>query len=117
VLSFGLWQRRYSGDPAIVGKSIDIGNRATLVVGVMPPGFDYPDRTQIWTPLVVDPAAQKHDNRTLPAAVGRLAPGTRFETVRAELATVSSRLATTFPKENTDWEPDVAPLRDDLLAR
>lgn len=116
VLSFGLWQRRYGADPAIVGHAIQIGNRATLVVGIMPAGFDYPDRTQIWTPLVVDPSGKKHDNRSLTAAVGRLSPGTSFEAARSSLAVVSAGLASAFPRENTDWEAEPAPLRDDLVG-
>ena len=57
ILSHGLWQRRYAGDPNIVGKTIRLENVPHTVVGVMSPEFQYPTRDiQIWTPLTINPA-------------------------------------------------------------
>src|SRR6476469_10755424 len=48
IISHGLWKRRFGSDPAIVGKQVQISSRPITVVGVMPPGFEYPEQTQIW---------------------------------------------------------------------
>src|SRR5262245_33304623 len=80
VLGFGLWNRRYSGDDSIVGRSILINGNAFEVVGVMPPGFvlptDFgnPEPSQLWSPLQMDPASTDHGSHGLYAA-GRLKPG------------------------------------------
>jgi hypothetical protein len=47
ILSHALWQRKFGGDPAIVGKTVTVGWAALTIVGVMPPGFDFPERTEI----------------------------------------------------------------------
>jgi predicted permease len=72
VLSHGLWQRRFGGDPAIVGQSIRVDETAATVVGVMPWGFDFPYRSQLWLPLGIDATSL---NCWCYDAIGRLAPG------------------------------------------
>ena len=72
VLSHRLWRRRFGGDPAILGHSIQLDETAATVVGVMPAGFDFPERAEVWRPLRIDPTSLScwcYD------AVGRLAPG------------------------------------------
>jgi len=60
VLSSELWESTFAGDPAIIGKQIDVDNQKTTVVGVMPPGFDVHDQNvKIWLPLTLDPAQRK----------------------------------------------------------
>ncbi|HET7216829.1 MAG TPA: ABC transporter permease [Vicinamibacterales bacterium] len=80
VLGFGLWNRRYASDPAIVGRSILINGNSYQVLGVMPAGFvlptDYqnPEPGQLWLPLQMDPVSMDHGSHGLYAA-GRLRPG------------------------------------------
>jgi len=75
VLSYGLWQRHFGSDPTVIGRSIPLDDRNYLVVGVMPPGFDFPTNLQprakppeIWIPIVPDTARGSHNYRV----VGRL---------------------------------------------
>src|SRR5206468_13086293 len=56
VLSYGLWQRRFGGDRNAVGSKVMVGAKSTTIVGVMPPGFDYPAQSEIWAPLPLDAA-------------------------------------------------------------
>ena len=90
VLGYGLWNRRYSSDASLVGRSILINGNAFEVVGVMPPGFvlptDFrnPEPTQLWTPLQMNPAATDHGSHGLYAA-GRLKPGATVRQAADEL--------------------------------
>ena len=51
ILTHGLWQRRYGADPSIVGRTVIINERARTVVGVMPPGFKFPERSELYMPF------------------------------------------------------------------
>ena len=90
VLGFGLWNRRYSADASIVGRSVLINGTSFEVVGVMPPGFvlptDFrsPEPSQLWTPLQMNPAATDHGSHGLYAA-GRLKPGATVRQASDEL--------------------------------
>ena len=90
VISYGLWQQRFAGDPEIVGKSVQIDGTSTSVIGVMPEGFGFPDpAVQAWQPLGLDPAQVGHrwGNHFL-RIVGRLEPGITTEQARARMATM-----------------------------
>ena len=63
VLSYGLWQRRFGGDPNVVGKQVKVAGRDTTIVGVMPAAFEYPAQTELWFPFHIDGAAERRDNR------------------------------------------------------
>src|SRR5262249_11679955 len=98
VLSFGLWQRRYGGDPAILDRTIDLDGVRTRVVGVMPKGFALPTDftvdaaapSQVWVPLKIDPA-QLTRNHGLYAAA-RLARGATTSRATAELRSAAAAL-------------------------
>ena len=115
VLSHGLWQRRYGGDPAVVGRQIIVGRGSTTVVGVMPPGFNFPERTEIWFPFALDPAAERRDNRYL-EVVARLKPGAALAGAQAELDTVNARLAESYVETNTGWGVRLTNLRERLVG-
>jgi hypothetical protein len=70
LLGHGLWQRRYAGDTAIVGRSIMVNGLPYRVVGVMPPGFGFPEVGQAWLPFESDDPS--HGNRQFAGAIGRL---------------------------------------------
>src|SRR5579863_7251014 len=78
LLSWGLWKRRFGGNPAILGKTIELDSRPFTVIGVMPAWFDFPDAsTQLWTPVYHD---KPEDTMTsysdhMFRVVGRLKPG------------------------------------------
>jgi predicted permease len=86
VISYGFWQRRFGGDPNIVGKSLELNSAAAEVVGVMPAGFSFPrPEIDLWTPLALNPV------RTAPyflRAMGRLAPGVSPTEAQAETTAV-----------------------------
>jgi len=86
ILGYGIWKRRFGGDPAIVGKALPIDDQSYTVVGVLPESFEIPDlfgiRHDIWMPLALDESPK---NWKLFRAIGRLRPGVTMERARAEL--------------------------------
>ncbi|HEX8072781.1 MAG TPA: ABC transporter permease [Pyrinomonadaceae bacterium] len=115
VLSYGLWQRRFGGDPNAVGGRVMLGGKSTAVVGVMPPGFDFPAQSELWTPLQLDAAAERRDNRYL-QVVGRLKPGATIAQAQSQLDTINARLAQSFRETNTGWGVQLTNLRESLVG-
>ena len=116
VISHGLWVRRCGADPSAVGRRVELSARSLEVVGVMPPGFDFPERTEVWAPLQLDVSKEPRDNRAY-SVVGRLAPGVTLEAARAEADTVSARLAQAYPVTNAGWGVQLETLKDELVGR
>ncbi len=98
ILGHALWQRRFGGDPAILGRSIDLGGQPFTIIGVMPPGFAFPRgaelpkglqfglRSEVWTPLQIT-AADKVSYGTLNiSAIGRLRPGVTLAQAQGQLS-------------------------------
>ncbi len=108
VLSYGLWQRRFGGDPGIVGRTIELDDEPYVVTGVMPADFTFMG-TQLWIPLAPDARSDRTDHWL--NVVGRLAPGATVRQAQAELASVSSSLAKTYPAMS-GWSVEVRSLKD-----
>jgi len=99
VLSHGLWTARFGADRTLVGRAITLDDERFTVAGVMPPGFDFPRGTDVWTPVVPVLAAspQGWQPKTLRSvavlfAIGRLRPGVSADTARAELDEIAARV-------------------------
>ena len=107
ILSYGFWERRYGRDPAIVGRVIRVNSTPTTVIGVMPEGFAFPQKQDLWLPLVLTPNVLSRDRRDLWFAFGRLAEGATLENARAEMAAIGERLARDYPDDNRDYRPAV----------
>jgi putative ABC transport system permease protein len=115
IISHELWQRRFGGDSTIVGKGIPLDGRPWTVVGVMPPGFNFPERGDYWVPFAAGPEEQRQ-NRGYAGAIGRLTPGVTLAQARGDLYRVDADLAARFPESNRAWRSDLLPLRDDLVG-
>ena len=107
ILSYGFWERRYGRDPAVIGRNIRINGAPTAVIGVMPPGFSFPQKQDLWTPLVPTPDLQKRDARDAWFVFGRLAEGVTIRGARAEMAAIGQRLANAYPLTNRGFLPEV----------
>lgn len=93
VLSNGLWQRRFGGDPGIVGQSISMNGVNRTVLGVMPASFTFPEKkTELWIPLALSPQRRQARNAISYKAVGRLKPGVTIEQARADMGAIAKRL-------------------------
>jgi putative ABC transport system permease protein len=103
VLSYALWQRRFGADRGVVGKTLQINAENYRVLGVMPRGFDYPEKSEVWCPLV--PHGQFRDNRRahLLTMVADLRAGRTIANAQAEIAAIGERIE----KQNASEDPDM----------
>lgn len=112
VISHGLWQRRFGGDPQTVGRTVLIDREPFEIIGVMPaaftPGYV---AAELWTPLAIT-AANIELASTLVQTFARMRPGVTLPQLRAELDQAMQRVIAEAPKANTGWTPMVMTLRD-----
>src|SRR5438477_1938723 len=99
IISHGLWKRRFGSDPAIVGKQVQMSSYPLTIIGVMPPGFEYPEQTQVWVPTAVNPRDEPRDNRVW-SAIARLNPGVDLKQAQIRLSAVNARLDKQFHETN-----------------
>jgi len=118
VLSHGLWQTQFGGDPSIVGRVISLDDQSYSVVGVLPAGVEVPrlEYVEIWTPLHIDPTAEEHREWRGFKAYGRLAAGATLGEARDEMNVIAGRLAEAYPATNEGWTISVAPLREHVVG-
>ncbi|MGA3016989.1 MAG: ABC transporter permease [Bryobacteraceae bacterium] len=117
LLSYSLWQRRFSGDRSIAGQTIRLRDRSYTVLGVLPPGVQILDRAaDVWIPLGLD----SNDTGTLRGrfltVIGRLRPGATPRQAEAELDTIGGRLEQADPALNRGWLPELVPMREELTG-
>ncbi|HSC45347.1 MAG TPA: ABC transporter permease [Candidatus Acidoferrum sp.] len=115
VLSYGFWQRRFGADRGLVNKTITLDGERYTVVGVMPPEFKYPTRTELWTPLTPNAEAANDRSYRYLRVMGRLRPGASLTQARSEMNGIASRLAKEYPASNEeDDEVNLIPLRENI---
>jgi putative ABC transport system permease protein len=118
VISYDLWQRRFGGDPNIVGRKLTLNNQPNEIVGVLPPdvtwfiqkGSQIHHPPEIWTPWQVADATRERHGR-FARAVARLKPGVTFEQAQNEMSLIGARLEQQYPDFNAKWGVTVVPLR------
>jgi putative ABC transport system permease protein len=117
IIGYDLWQRRFGGNPAVVGKRIELGNESFSIIGVMPRGFGFPrgaelprglqfgPRTEIWTALSFTPKDRTDYGTLALAAIGRLKLGATAEQARGELSVGLPRfLKAKAPKLDLEYQ-------------
>jgi putative ABC transport system permease protein len=117
VLSHGLWKRRFGGDPAIVGKDVQLQGLSFRIVGVLPEKFiDISQEIELYVPVTVSRLTQREgyvEDRALRwmSASARLRPGVSIEQAGQEMRAISHELAATFPATNRGYAVRITPLR------
>jgi putative ABC transport system permease protein len=105
VLSYSLWQRRFGGDPAVIGRPALLDGQKYTVVGVMPRGFEFPPfwatGAQLWAPMPFGERATSRRSQSL-RVFARLAPGSTLDEARAQMASITARLEAEFPGTNRE---------------
>jgi predicted permease len=118
ILSQGLFRRRFGSDPQIIGKRIWLNYEKYDVIGVMPRGFQFPDRDpQLWAPVQFTPAQlANHGNHHL-RVVARLKPGVSLKVANANLAAIAKQLEQENPSSNAKVGAFAVPLREELAGK
>jgi putative ABC transport system permease protein len=114
VVSYGFWQRRFAGDPAVLGKVIQMNERKYTIVGIMPRDFDYPVPMEAWIPLGLTPAEKADRAKVSFQALGRLKYGVSVAQARGALDGVSRQLRQEYPATNANRRTEVLQLRKEL---
>lgn len=122
ILSYGLWARRFNSDRSVVGRKVTVNGHDCLIIGVMPPGFNFPLRraavhtpspyVEFWAPLSDTPGAR----RGAVGTIARLRRGVSITEARQDLAAISDALAREFPATNRDKILTLSFLRDEVLG-
>jgi predicted permease len=115
VLNWGLWKRRFGGDPDVIGKTILLDARPFTVIGVLPAWFNYPDpKVQLWTPIYRERSPEVmslHTAHNLDA-VARLRPGVTIDQATAELNTIQRQIRRQFPDGPVNDAANIRPILD-----
>jgi putative ABC transport system permease protein len=114
IISHGLWKRRFGSDPAIVGKVVQMKSRPLTVIGVMPPGFEYPEQTQIWVNSAVNLSEERRDNRAW-SAIARLNPGIDLKQAQSRVSAINAQLDKQFHETNKGWDVSLWTLHERLV--
>src|SRR5262249_22084196 len=98
LLSHGFWQRRFGGDPKVVGQSLTLDGQSYTVVGVAPPGFEFPRKRDLWVPLALEIGKQGESRGAhFLSVVGRLRPGVPVGQAQTEMTAIAARLQQPYP--------------------
>jgi putative ABC transport system permease protein len=114
IISHGLWKRRFGSDPGIIGNQVQINARQTTILGVMPPGFEFPEQTQIWTTSGVKLSDEPRDNRSW-SAIARLNPGVDVKTAQSRISAINAQHAKEFVETNKGWDANLAILHERIV--
>ena len=119
VISYAMWQRRFGGDPQVIGRAVSIDGVPHTIVGVMPASFRFPLSMPFDTAVPIDtwipmrPSEDLNDRGSHNFwAVGRLSPGVGVEQSRAAMRTIADNLARAYPDSNKDFGVSVVPLAE-----
>jgi predicted permease len=117
VISHSLWQRRYAGDRAIVGRTVLMNDVKHEVIGVAPRSFVFIDReVDYWVPIQLTPAQVDTRRAHFLNVVARLKPGVSVQAADAEMREMAKRIAEQHPDTNRDVGALVVPIRDQVLG-
>lgn len=124
VLSYGLWQRRFGGQPSVVGQAITLNDDKYTVIGVMPPSFQFHIQqrsgtgrpAELWTILPMPTGPGANERGRFLSTVARLKDGVTVDHAAAELRTIHARLSDEEPQFNKNWSAEVLLLREQFFG-
>jgi len=114
VLSHGLWQRRFSGDPKVLGQSVTLNGAPVTVIGVMPASFTFAGESEFWRPLALNPSKATRGGHFL-GVIARLKTGVTIDQASAEMKTIAERLAAQYPESSANETAEVIGLHANIV--
>ena len=117
LLSYGFWERRFGGDPGILGKQAVVDGNSLTIVGVMPRGFRLLDTpSELWMPYTLDAKElSQRGFRTL-RVIGRLKAGVSVDQASGEMRSIAGRIERQYADTNSGYSTKVVALRDQLVG-
>jgi putative ABC transport system permease protein len=119
VLSYGLWQRRFGGDEAIINQTISLNNKSYTVIGIMPKDYLFPSRVEMWVPvgqLSGQESWKQRGNHPGLYGVARLKPGATIEQTRDDMQSIAEGLEQKYPNSNQGNRVTVIPLIENYIS-
>ena len=116
VISYSFWQSHFDGKPEVLGRSLRMQDKTLAVAGVMPPRFDFPEKTDIWYPantIFAETTSRSSHNYLV---VGRLKPDVTIEQAQAQMGAIAARLEKLYPPSNKDKGVMVTRMSDDMVG-
>jgi putative ABC transport system permease protein len=113
VIGHRLWRERFGADPATIGRSVSVDGNTKTIVGIMPGGFEFPQHTEIWTPLTVVANPRNSQFRTV---MGRLAPGADMARATAELRAFAVNQERADTSNHERFSTAIIPLREAIVG-
>jgi putative ABC transport system permease protein len=114
VIGYGMWQREFGADPQLIGRTISLNGEPYAVVGIAPPSFNFPRRSEIWTPAVLAEDKRDQGSNYL-MIIGRLKDGVTVEQAQAQMNQVAAVQAQEYPEHNTNLSVTISPLLDEQV--
>jgi len=119
ILNHSFWQRKFGGNPAVVGRSVRVNGESYEIIGVTPEGFAFPDKSyEALTPLAFrggDPAMNNRSAHFL-RVIGRLSPSATIESARAEMERIASQLEAAYPDVNLKLGVQLRSLKETVVG-
>ena len=119
VMSHRAWRSRFGADDAVLGRSVHIDSVPTTIVGILPPGAEYPGFAELWLPSthyrnqeVLTRRGLHADSRT----IARLRPAVDSAAAARAMSDIGVRLGADYPREQGGWLPAMVPLRDEVIG-
>ena len=110
ILSDRIWRDRFEAKPTAIGQSIMVNGVPHTIIGVMPPGFEFPSNAGAWTTMQTDPLRNRSNHSW--QVLGRLRTGTTIEQARSDLGRIATSLEQQYPTSNLGWGVDLESLRE-----
>jgi len=118
IISHDFWQRRYGADPSLLGRTITLDREQYTVVGVMPANFQFPKKSDVWTPLAFDDGGLRFVEKGMELSViARLKTGVTLEQARAEMSGIAHKLETEYPATNAGRDIKLTALRESRVQK
>ncbi len=114
LIAHRIWRERYGADPNVIGRVVRLDGRLHEVVGVMEPGFEFPEWAEVWTPFGLDVHSDERGYRFV-SAFARLKDGVSLEAARSDLQAIAARLEDKYPEENAGYSANVLSLREEFV--
>jgi putative ABC transport system permease protein len=114
LISNAYWNSHFGGDPRALGQTIRVFGRAQPIIGVLPPGFSFPGKTDMWVRRILRGNESRGGHNDL--AVGRLKPGVSLQQAEADMTAIAARLEHEYPQTNKGLGVVVQRMRDEMVG-